>query len=98
MAIINQKDKSKLGSIGNGFSANKFGYFAGTATDKLHNQYSIHTDPKVKLVDFNGSSKVRQESTLDELDQKAPRNPRIKQYKSRPGRKYSDLGPADGRY
>ena len=98
MAIINQKNTSKLGLTANGLSANKFGYFAGTATDKLHNQYSVHTDPKVKLVDFNGSSKVRTESTLDELDPKAPRNLRAKQYKSKAGRKYSDLGPTEGRY
>jgi hypothetical protein len=98
MAIINQKDKSKLGLIANRLEAKKFGYFAGTATDKLHNQYSIHTNPEVKLLNFNGSPKVRPESTLDELDPKAPRNPRAKQYKSKSGRKYSDLGPTDGRY
>jgi hypothetical protein len=98
MAIINQKDKSKLGLIANRLEARKFGYFAGTATDKLHNQYSIHTNPEVKLLNFNGSPKVRPESTLDELDPKAPRNPRAKQYKSKSGRKYSDLGPTDGRY
>ena len=98
MAIINQKNTSKLGLTANGLAANKFGYFAGTTTDKLHNQYSVHTDPQVKLVDFNGSSKVRKESTLDELDPKAPRNPRATQYKSKSGRKYNDLGPTEGRY
>jgi hypothetical protein len=98
MAIINQKDTSKLGLTANHLAANKFGYFAGNETDKLHNQYSIHTDPNVKLVDFNGSSNVRKESTLDELDPKAPVNPRATQYKSKSGRKYSDLGPTEGRY
>jgi hypothetical protein len=106
MAIINQKDKSKLGLIANRLEARKFGYFAGTATDKLHNQYSIHTNPEVKLLNFNGSPKVRPESTLDELDLKAPKNLQAgkdgsvvsKIYKSSKGNNYKDLGPTDGRY
>ena len=36
--------------------------------------------------------------SLDELDPKAPRNPRATQYKSKKGRKYNDLGPTEGRY
>jgi hypothetical protein len=100
MAIIDQKDKSNLSLDGaRGLGKREFGYVAADATlNKLHNKYSIHTDPKIKLVDFNGSSVVRAESTLDELDKMAPKNTAATQYKSSTGAQYKDLGPTEGRY
>jgi hypothetical protein len=100
MAIIDQKNKSNLSLDGTrGFSKREFGYVAPDATtNKLHDKYSIYTDPKIKLVDFNGSPVVRTESTLDELDKMAPKNPAATQYKSSTGNQYKDLGPTEGRY
>lgn len=100
MAIIDQHTKSNLSLDGTkGLSKREFGYVAPDATaNKLHNTYSIYTDPKIKLVDFNGSSAVRAESTLDELDSMAPKNTAAVQYKSATGKKYKDLGPTEGRY
>jgi hypothetical protein len=100
MAIIDQKDKSNLSLDGTrGFNKREFGYVAPDATaDKLHNKYSIYTDPKLKLIDFNGSSDIRPESTLDELDKMAPKNTAATQYKSSIGNQYKDLGPKEGRY
>jgi hypothetical protein len=100
MAIIDQFKKSNLSLDGSrNLSSRTFGYVdAASTVDKLHNKYSIYTDPKVKLVDFNGSSAVRAESTLDELDPIAPVNSAATQYKSSTGRRYKDLGPGEGRY
>ena len=100
MAIIDQLGKSNLNLDGSkGLSNRTFGYVAPDATiNKLHNKYSIYTDPKIKLVDFNGSSAVRPESTLDELDAIAPNNTQAQQYKSSTGKRYKDLGPAEGHY
>lgn len=100
MAIIDQLKKSNLNLDGGKGLANRtFGYVAPDATtNKLHNKYSIYTDPTIKLIDFNGSPAVRPESTLDELDKIAPNNPQATQYKSAAGRQYKDLGPTDGRY
>lgn len=100
MAIIDQLGKSKLNLDGVQKLSNRtFGYVApDETTNKLHNKYSIYTDPAIKLVDFNGSSAVKPESTLDELDKIAPSNPQAVQYKSASGRQYKDLGPVEGRY
>lgn len=100
MAIIDQLTKSNFSLDGSSkLSSRTFGYVdAASAVDKLHNKYSIYTDPKVKLVDFNGSSAVRPESTLDEMDAAAPKNTAATQFKSAAGRQYKDLGPGEGRY
>lgn len=114
MAIIDQHTKSDLSLDGTrGFSKREFGYVAPgepvvpyTPDNKLHKLYSIYTTPTIKVVDFNGSIPVRPESTLDELDAKAPKNLQAGKegsvvsqiYKSSTGSKYKDLGPKDGRY
>jgi hypothetical protein len=114
MSIKDQATKSGLSLDGTrGFSKREFGYVAPgepvipyAPTNKLHNTYSIYTTPTIKVVDFNGSIPVRPESTLDELDLKAPKNLQAgkdgsvvsKIYKSSKGNNYKDLGPTDGRY
>lgn len=71
--------------------------------DSLHQLYSVDGNPNVdwRLIKGNLSNKP-QPSTLDELDSKAPNlkpNGVVSQvYKSKSGRRYKDLGPAEGRY
>jgi hypothetical protein len=109
MSIKDQATKSGLSLDGTrGFSKREFGYVAPDATtNKLHNTYSIYTDPKIKVVNFNKETPpIRPESTLDELDLKAPKNLQAgkdgsvvsKIYNSSKGNNYKDLGPTDGRY
>jgi hypothetical protein len=71
--------------------------------NSLHNLYSVDGNPDVtwRLIPRNIPNKP-QPSTMDELDPIAP-NLQItgvvsQVYKSKPGRKYSDLGPTGGRY
>lgn len=107
-----------LSLIGNGFNPSRskpaFGYVDPTANldpraSRLQRTYSVDSDPKVRIVDFNKSpypSYLPSESTLDELDLRAPKNTKagakgsvVSQiYKSKSGRRYKDLGPAEGRY
>lgn len=78
------------------------------ATSKLQKTYSVDSNPNVRLKDFNrnGIATVRPEAMLDELDTNAPNNTGagmpgsvVSQiYKSPVGRRYKELGPADGRY
>ena len=79
------------------------------ALSNLQNTYSVDGNPNERIVDFNraalgGSTTVKVPSSLDELDPNAPRNTQagtgvVSQiYKSKPGRKYKDLGPQPGRY
>jgi hypothetical protein len=89
-----------------------FGYADSTNSlnpklSRLHNEYSVDAIPKVRIIDFNKSaypSVVPPASTIDELDKDAPNlNPVAggvvsKVYKSKQGRNYKDLGPAEGRY
>jgi hypothetical protein len=114
MSIIDQHKKSGLSLDGTrGFSKREFGYVAPgepvipyLPTNKLHNTYSVDSKPSIKVVDFNGSIPVRPESTLDELDAKAPKNLQAgkegsvvsKIYNSSKGNNYKDLGPTDGRF
>lgn len=76
---------------------------------KLQNTYSVDGNPVVRIVDFNrlalGGSTTQGLSTpsrIDELDTNAPNlTPTgvVSQvYKSRVGRQYKQLGPANGRY
>jgi hypothetical protein len=76
----------------------------------LHNTYDVNALPKdVAIVNFNKTeykSIVPGQSTLDELDPKAPKNTQVgtatsvvsQVYNSATGKKYKDLGPAGGRY
>ncbi len=113
MPIINQLPLSTLSLQGNGFNPQQnqpgWGYPDATndlnpATSKLQNTYSVNSNPLVRLKDFNrnGSSVVRQEARLDELDTNAPNNQPggvVSQiYKSPVGRRYKELGPQPGRY
>lgn len=77
---------------------------------KLQYTYSVDGNPNVKIVDFNraalgGVTSVRTPARLDELDPNAPSNTQagfggvVSQiYKSSQGKRYKDLGPAEGRY
>ena len=71
--------------------------------DSLHQQYSVDGNPDVnwRLIKGNLPNKP-QPSTMDEMDTQAPNlNPVgvVSQvYKSKPGRRYKDLGPTEGRY
>jgi hypothetical protein len=89
-----------------------FGYVDSTNNlnprlSRLHNTYSVDGIPKIRIVDFNKSpykSVLPPASGIDELDKDAPNlNPVAggvvsKVYKSKQGRNYKDLGPAEGRY
>lgn len=80
------------------------------ALSKLQNTYSVDGNPNVRIKDFNraalgGATTVRTPATLDELDPNAPNNTEAgtggvvsQVYKSKPGRRYKDLGPQPGRY
>jgi hypothetical protein len=102
MAIIDQLVKSNFSLDGPSNLSNRdFGYFdPNLGTKKLHNNYSIYSNPNVKIMDFNGNVSVRPESTLDELDSNAPNNttPGVTIYKSASGQNYKDKGPIDGKY
>ncbi len=71
--------------------------------DSLHDLYSVDGNPDVtwRLIPRNVPNKPLP-STMDELDPIAPSLQPIgvvsQVYKSKPGRKYSDLGPTGGRY
>lgn len=79
---------------------------SGYPNSPLHRNYSVFNDPKNTLaVNFNGQSVLQTAtvSSLDETDPNAPANPFaisgvIKEYKSSPGQKYSDKGPAGGHF
>ena len=76
----------------------------------LQYTYSVDTKPaNVKIVSFNKTQYkpyLPTESKLDELDANAPKNSRAggvgsvvsQVYKSSTGQKYSNKGPANGRY
>jgi len=113
MPIVNQATTSTLGLQGNRITAvptqPAWGYIDSTANldpaaSKLQNTYSVNSIPPVRLKDFNvnGVTTVPAQSRLDELDNRAPNLTAggvVSQvYKSATGRKYRDLGPADGRY
>ena len=113
MPIVNQTATSRLSLQGNGINAvptqPAWGYTDASnnlspAASKLQNTYSVDSIPPVRLKDFNinGVTTVPAESRLDELDRRAPNLTTggvVSQiYKSATGRKYRDLGPADGRY
>ena len=114
MAILDQLKNSTLNLDGAlGLSDRKFAFSAiDNSLSRLHNTYSIYGDdskiidgvlvPGVKVLDFNKTTSkfdVPAESTLDELDLKAPKNREASVvYKSSKGNNYKDLGPLDGRY
>jgi hypothetical protein len=113
MAIIDQLNRSNLSLQGNGFNPQQnqpaWGYTDASANldpaaSKLQNTYSVDSNPNVRLKDFNrnGTTTVRPESQLDELDNRAPRltpGGVVSQvYKSPAGRQYKQLGPQPGRY
>ena len=113
MPVINQLPTSTLSLLGNGFNPQlnqpAWGYPDATndlnpAASKLQNTYSVNSIPNVRLKNFNrnGSTVVRPEARLDELDINAPNNTPsgvVSQiYKSPVGRQYKQLGPQPGRY
>ena len=113
MPIVNQATNSTLSLQGNGITATPtqpaWGFVDASANlspaaSKLQNTYSVDSIPQVRLKDFNrnGVTSVPAESKLDELDRNAPNLTAggiVSQvYKSSTGRRYKDLGPADGRY
>jgi len=113
MAIIDQLNRSNLSLQGNGFNPQQnqpaWGYTDASANldpaaSKLQNTYSVDSIPPVRLKDFNrnGVTAVPAESKLDELDTRAPKltpgGVVSQAYKSKPGLRYKDLGPAGGRY
>ena len=78
---------------------------------ELQNTYSVNGNPNERIVDFNrqalgGVTTVKPPAELDELDPRAPNNLQaglpggvVSQiYKSKPGRRYKELGPQPGRY
>jgi hypothetical protein len=103
-----------LSLLGNGFNPQKgnpaFGYADSTNSlnpklSRLQFTYSVDYIPTVRIKDFNKSqypSVLPPASILDELDTKAPnlevKGVVSKVYKSKQGRNYRDLGPAEGRY
>ena len=107
-------EPNNLSLVGNNFNPRPqtpaFGYADSTNSlnpklSRLQFTYSVDYIPTVRIVDFNKSqypSVLPPASTLDELDTKAP-NLKIEGvvsqiYKSKQGRGYKDLGPAEGRY
>jgi len=100
MGLLNKLKDSILG-LG-GIKPQQFGVNP-IPPDSLHELYSVDGNPNVswRLIKGNLSNKP-QPSTLDELDAKAPNlkpNGVVSQvYKSKSGRRYKDLGPAEGRY
>jgi len=75
----------------------------------LQNTNSVNSTPTTRIVSFNKTPYkpfLPKESKLDELDKNAPFNNQAglkgsvvsQVYKSVRGKKYSDLGPTDGRY
>jgi hypothetical protein len=116
MPIVDQATTSTLSLTGNGFNPQRlqsaWGYIDSTkntdpAVSSLHNTYDINKIPNVVLKDFNkdGVTTMHSDTTLDELDPRAPKNSRVgagsvvsQIYKSASGQKYKDKGPKDGRY
>jgi hypothetical protein len=112
-SVLNQLPTSTLSLQGNGFNPQlnnpAWGFADATANldpeaSRLQRTYSVDSVPQVRLINFerNGRTTVRPEAQLDELDRRAP-NLRItgvvsQIYKSKAGRKYSDLGPSTGQY
>lgn len=99
--LSSQLTHSRLSLDGtSGLSKRAFGYKASGAEGLLHNSYSENSLPLETLIDFNGSSTVRPESHLDELDILAPKNlhPLDQNFNSSIGQTYSDKGPAGGHF
>lgn len=100
MAIIDQLTKSNYSLDGPTNLSNRlFGYYdSSNDTTSLHDEYSLDSNPNVKMKDFNGNVTVRPESHLDELDSNAPNNtlPGVTIYKSVAGKTYADNPPEDG--
>jgi hypothetical protein len=100
MALLDKLKNSILGLAGakpQSFGVNPI------PPNSLHETYSVDGNPDVtwRLIKGNLSNKP-QPSRLDETDSNAPNlTPTgvVSQiYKSKPGRKYKDLGPKEGRY
>lgn len=119
MALLDQLPKSTLSLRGNKFNPSPgqadFGFPDVTGElapelSRLHDQYSVNGEPRLRIVDYNrsalgGLTRLQTPTTLDELDRYAPQNTQAGKggvvsqiYKSLSGRKYSDLGPQPGRY
>jgi len=100
MALLDKLKNSILGLAG--VKPQQFGVDP-IPPDSLHETYSVDGNPDVtwRLIKGNLSNKP-QPSRLDEIDSNAPNlTPTgvVSQiYKSKPGRKYKDLGPKEGRY
>ena len=77
----------------------------------LHNQYSVYSldnkenETTMRVVDYNKTQYtpyVPKETSLDPLDNRAPKNREATNYSNQPGQKYSysdqGKGPSEGRY
>lgn len=110
--ILDQYKKSTLGLVANGINEpqtnqslwgfQENGGGLDPAASKLHYEYSAQGDPTVVPVNFNKISTLSLPSTLDELDPRAPKltpgGVVTQTYNSGIGNKYTDKGPAEGRY
>jgi hypothetical protein len=107
-------EPNNLSLVGNNFNPQPqtpaFGYADSTNSlnpklSRLQKTYSVDYIPTVRIIDFNKSqypSVLPPASTIDELDTIAPNLDIVgvvsQIYKSKQGRGYKDLGPAEGRY
>lgn len=111
-SILDQYKTSTLGLIANGIkepqrNESLWGYKESNGglepeLSKLHFEYSAYGDPSVTPVNFNKNTTLSSPSTLDELDPLAPKLTPMgvvsQVYNSGIGNKYTDKGPAEGRF
>ena len=99
MGLLDKLKNSLLGLGGN--KPQNFGVNP-VPPNSLHNSYSVDGKPDVKWRLSNSSGFKPQPSNLDELDPNAPKlipgGIVSTAYKSKPGKRYKDLGPSGGRY
>lgn len=99
MGLLDKLKNSILGLGGN--KPQNFGVNP-VPPNSLHNLYSVNGNPEVSWRPSNGSGFKPQPSKMDELDTQAPNLTPVgvvsQVYKSKPGRRYKDLGPTEGRY
>lgn len=115
MSLINKYTTSKLGLVGNGIpepakNSPAWGFLAPEGSvnpklSKLHNEYSLNTNPNVSAIGFNKeytSLGLPTETTLDPLDVISPKltvtGVVSQAYNSSAGNGYKQKGPAEGRY
>lgn len=99
MGLLDLLKKSTLG-LG-GAKPQTFGVDP-TPPASLHDSYSVDGTPNVRWKTISGTGMKPSPSSLDELDQNAPKlipgGVVSTAYKSKAGKTYKDLGPSGGRY